>query len=274
MPGNAPRRYSRKASPPADVPAHWQQARVLVVDDHATYRLLVGSLLQMLGVAHEACGDGRMALHALETGHFDLVITDCRMPVMDGFAMTREWRRREYGKSRPGIPIIAMTGRLGPEEIRRCLESGMDGWLVKPINLGQLHELLTQWLAPAPLLCARGRQPQSPRRRRERFPSRDSLIATFGSWSVVEAMLTSLLREARDDLEVLVQARISGDATLTSQRLHRLAGSVAFLGATVLERRAAVLIDRVQANGVGRNRQALERFHRDVECYLQRLHQL
>ncbi|BDB17857.1 hypothetical protein cym2001_12220 [Pseudomonas sp. CYM-20-01] len=272
MPGNDPRRHPRKASHSTAAPSHWQQARVLVADDHATYRLLVGSLLQVLGVGHETCSDGRMALQALAARHFDLVISDCRMPVMDGYAMTRELRRRERAAGRPCVPVIAMTGRLGREEIRRCLECGMDGWLVKPVSLRQLRELLTEWLAPRPLHAEQRKQ--SLPRRREALPSRARLIATFGSWTVVEAMLASLVLEARDDLAVLEQARVSGDALLTSQRLHRLAGSVAFLGATRLEQHAARLIDRVQASGVEVNRQALELFHRDVERYLQRLHQL
>jgi len=273
MPGNEPRRHPPKVVHSVDSPAYWQQARVLVVDDHATYRLLVGSLLQVLGVSHETCGDGRMALQALASRHFDLVISDCRMPVMDGYAMTREWRRRERITGKPGIPIIAMTGRLGLKEVQRCLGCGMDGWLVKPIGLWQLRELLTEWLAPAPMHAAQVRV-QPARRRREQLPSRASLTATFGSWAVVETMLASLAREAREDLAMLVQARISGDAVLTSQRLHRLAGSVAFLGATRLEQHAAVLIDRVQASGVEVNRQALELFHREVERYLLRLHKL
>ncbi len=271
MPGNDPRRHLRKASHSTTTPSHWQHARVLVADDHATYRLLVGSLLKVLGVSHETCCDGRMALQALAARHFDLVISDCRMPVMDGYAMTRELRRRERAAGKRSIPVIAMTVRLGQEEIRRCLECGMDGWLVKPIRLGQLRELLIEWLLPRPLQVV---QRTPPPRRREPLPSRARLIATFGSWAVVEAMLTSLVLEAREDLAVLELARLSADATLTSQRLHRLAGSVAFLGATVLERYAAELIDRVQTSGVESNRQALERFHRDVERYLLRLHQL
>lgn len=274
MPGNDPGRHPRKAFPSTLLPSHWRKARVLVADDHASYRLLMGSLLRALGVSHEICNDGRMALQALALRHFDLVISDCRMPVMDGYALTRELRRSERAAGRPAIPVIAMTGRLGQEEIRRCLECGMDGWLLKPISLEQLRELLTEWLAPRALPATQRGHLQPLRRQRERLPSRARLVATFGSWAVVEAMLASLVHEAREDLAVLELARISGDATLTAQRLHRLAGSVAFLGATVLERHAAELIDCVQASGVTVNRQALAQFHLDVERYLQRLHQL
>ncbi|HCT08193.1 MAG TPA: response regulator, partial [Pseudomonas sp.] len=86
MPGHFSNRRSPTIAP---------EARVLVVDDHCTYRLLLGSLLEKLAVAYQCCCDGQQALHALATEHFDLVISDCRMPVMDGYTLTRELRRRE-----------------------------------------------------------------------------------------------------------------------------------------------------------------------------------
>lgn len=238
-------------------------ARVLVVDDHYTYRLLLGSLLDKLGVAHLCCGDGQQALQALAAEPFDLVISDCRMPVMDGYAMTRELRLREKTEGRAPIVVLGLTGSLGPEDIRQCVECGMDGWLVKPLGFAQLREVLRCWLPPEPCRLA-----QSTSACPRTFPSRASLIEAFGSWDVVEPMLFSLIQEAHADLAVLVHAQAVLDAKMAAQCLHRLVGSVAFLGETGLEAGTVDLITRVQLIGMARCRPALDEFRHDVERYL------
>lgn len=123
---------------------------MLVVDDHYTYRLLLSSLLEKLGVAHLCCSDGQQALHALAAERFDLVISDCRMPVMDGYTMTRQLRLREQAEGRPPTVVLGLTGSLGPEEVRQCVACGMDGWLTKPIGFAQLREVLHCWLPLEP----------------------------------------------------------------------------------------------------------------------------
>ncbi|MBV4451067.1 MULTISPECIES: response regulator [Pseudomonas] len=270
MPGNATGDDSSHST--ADTPDSWQQARVLVIDDHALYRSFMGVLLDALGVRHAAFNDAPSALQALARERFDLVISDCRMPVMDGYAMTRELRRMERDAGLARVPVIALTGRVGPKEIRRCVECGMDGWLLKPIGLEQLRDVLCDWLpmpTPAP---GRGLNTSAPRP--QGFATRDSLIATFGAWEVVEPLLYKLIQGAHEDLDGLLHARTGEDEKSTTQHLHRLVGSVAFLGATTLEQRAVRLIDRVHQTGVAANRTALERICQDIERYLEYLRTL
>ena len=252
----------------------WPHARVLVVDDHGTYRLLMGSLLTKLGVAHHCCSDGQMALEVLNVERFDLVISDCRMPVMDGYAMTRELRRREKAAGRPSVTVLALTASLGPEDIRRCMACGMDGWLTKPIGFAQLREVLRYWLVPAQSVGNVGKRMDSPAVRRGTMPSRASLIEAFGTWDVVEPMLFSLIQEAHADLAVLAAAQATLDARQAAQCLHRLAGSVAFVGDTGLEGDAVALIHAVQACGVRLNQSGLDGYRQSIERYLDYLAQL
>ncbi|NVZ22931.1 response regulator [Pseudomonas costantinii] len=247
------------------------EVRVLVVDDHRMYRLLLGAMLETLGVAHSECGNGEQALHAMSVQRFDLVISDCRMPVMDGYDLTREIRRREQQVGSVGIPIIALSGSLTLDDVRLCRACGMDAWLIKPLALAPLREVLQYWLsAPASRACMAVRD-YVPVCWRKNQASRTSLIEAFGSWDVVEPLLFNLLQEAYEDLAVLTQARARLDVTLTTQRLHRLVGSVAFLGATDLEPRAIELIAQVNCSGVVMNAWVLEQFQQDIEQYLQRL---
>ena len=257
--------------PPQGPTDAWPDARVLVVDDHYTYLLLLGSLLEKLGVTHRCCRDGQQALQALAAERFDLVISDCRMPVMDGYTMTRELRRSEQAEGRSPIIVLGLTGSLGPEEIRQCLACGMDGWLIKPIGFAQLHEVLRCWLPRAESATTAGQASGSTSARAGTFPSRASLIEAFGSWGVVEPMVFSLIQEAHADLAVLAQAQAALDARLAAQCLHRLVGSVAFLGETGLEAGAVQLIRQVLSIGVAANRAALDEFRVEVERYLNHL---
>lgn len=268
-----PRHVPDRSSLAAGVETAWSHARVLVVDDHYTYRLLLGSLLEKLGVNYQCCSDGEQALHALALERYDLVISDCRMPVMDGYAMTRELRRRE--QTAGGVPttVLGLTASLGPDEIRQCVLCGMDGWLTKPLGFAQLREVLRYWLPTSQSTCA-GNRAGTAAVRNSTFPSRASLIDAFGSWDVVEPMLFSLIQEAHADLAVLIHAQSTLEAKMAAQCLHRLVGSVAFLGETGLEAGAVVLIKTVQATGMAINRNALDEFRGEVERYLDYLSHL
>ncbi|MGY2681949.1 response regulator [Pseudomonas tolaasii] len=266
MPAHFPARGSSEPVADIDVP----QVRVLVVDDHQTYRFLLGSLLERLGVAYQCCCNGQEALKRLSTECFDLMISDCRMPVMDGYALTRELRIREQVQGRPPMIVLGLTGGLGPEEIRQCVACGMDGWLIKPIGFAQLRDVLCYWLS-SPKSSTSATPAALPG---GTLPSRASLIAAFGTWEVVEPMLLSLVQEADADLAVLAHAQVTRDANMAAQRLHRLVGSVAFLGASGLEARAVDLIKRVRVNGVAMNTPALRMFCHDVERYLNYLTQI
>ena len=266
--GAMPGYFSYQSSPGQLPEADGSPVRVLVVDDHSTYRLLLDSLLEKLGVIYQCCGNGQQALQRLAAESFDLVISDCRMPVMDGYAMTREVRRREKVERRSPIIILGLSGSLSPEEVRRCVACGMDGWLTKPISFAQLREVLRYWLPTPESAVVDRRRSDVVSTHNKAFPNRASLIEAFGSWDVVEPMLFSLIEEAHADLAVLVHAQAVLDAKMAAQSLHRLVGSVAFLGETGLEVGAVDLIRRVQLIGMALSRSELDEFRHDVERYL------
>jgi len=94
--------------PAADaLPETLRRRRILVVEDHPTNQALMRWRLQQLGLTHEVAVHGQAALDLLEDAAFDLVITDCRMPVLDGYAMTRRQRERERARGTPRMPVVA-----------------------------------------------------------------------------------------------------------------------------------------------------------------------
>jgi CheY-like chemotaxis protein len=91
--------------------------------------------------------NGLEAVAAFSKKNYDLILMDCQMPGMDGFAATREIRRHESGGER--TPIIALAANALEEEREKCFEAGMDDHLAKPFRKSDLKSLLDKWLAPA-----------------------------------------------------------------------------------------------------------------------------
>ncbi|MDQ0979237.1 response regulator [Pseudomonas synxantha] len=254
----------------ATTPAHWRHHCVLVVEDHCAYRAMMGWQLDKLGLSHQLVENGSSAMAAMACRRFDLVISDCQMPVMDGYSLARAIRQREQDLGGERVPIIALTGNLVHDDPQRCRDAGMDAWLLKPLALEPLRDMLMRWLPGEPAALSS----RSPGASAPGWPTRASLVELFGSPQIVDQMLRSLLMEAQQDTQALTHALTSLDAGLTAERLHRLVGSLAFLGSAGLESRGSVLISEVRAHGVAFNLQKLEVFQRDLAAYLDYLRAL
>ncbi len=121
---------------------------VMIVEDMELNAEILTDLLEMEGMSTEWAENGRQALELFEQndeGHFDVILMDMRMPVMDGPSATRAIR----GLGRPDaaeIPIIALTANAFEEDVTTCLEAGMNAHLSKPVDIDQLEELLCSFI--------------------------------------------------------------------------------------------------------------------------------
>jgi two-component system, sensor histidine kinase len=120
--------------------------RVMVVEDNDVNRMIAREVLQSLGLSVLEASDGVQALELLELQPVDLVLMDCQMPVMDGYAATQEIRKREARLGLPRLPVLALTANAFEEDAARSREAGMDAHLAKPYTREQLQELLNAWL--------------------------------------------------------------------------------------------------------------------------------
>jgi len=117
---------------------------ILLAEDNETNREVITEQLHLLGYTSEAAVDGREALEKWRTGNYALLLTDCHMPNMDGFQLAAAIREEQLEGNHS--TIIAATANAMQGEAQRCLDSGMDDYLSKPIRLNELGKMLAKWL--------------------------------------------------------------------------------------------------------------------------------
>jgi two-component system sensor histidine kinase/response regulator len=121
------------------------QARILVVEDNAVNQRVAVALLQRMGCHVDVAGNGLEALDALGRVSYDMVLMDVQMPEMNGLEATAAIRHRESSNRR--LPIVAMTANAHADQRTRCLDGGMDDYLVKPVRVAELARVCARWLS-------------------------------------------------------------------------------------------------------------------------------
>lgn len=122
--------------------------RILLAEDNELNREIARELIKMTGaLVDEAC-DGQEAVEKLKDspeGYYNMIITDIRMPKMNGYEASRAVRSMERGDTRH-IPIIAMTANAFSDDVKRAKDAGMSGYIVKPVDTRALYDMMGQWL--------------------------------------------------------------------------------------------------------------------------------
>jgi PAS domain S-box-containing protein len=224
--------------------------RILVAEDTPTSRLVVTKMLEKMGIEAVVCENGREAWDRLQDDSFDLLITDCHMPEMDGFQLTRTIRAAEAegwrspgGRGRP-LPVVALSAGVLEEEKAHCLAVGMDDFLAKPVDSARLRRALLDWL---PAAC----QPQEA----VAAPAPPAMPATAEAMGVaatpgpavldltiykelfgavtgdVRALLGEFLASADGLMADLRTHDAARDAVSLGRTVHRLAGAALSAGA-------------------------------------------
>ena len=122
--------------------------RVLVAEDNPVNALVVEAMLRQFGLEVELVENGAQAVDRWQHGRPDLLLMDCQMPELDGFAATGAIRAREEELGLPRVPIVALTANAFESDRERCLEAGMDEYLAKPFREEELRALLACYLLP------------------------------------------------------------------------------------------------------------------------------
>ncbi|EZI27971.1 transporter substrate-binding domain-containing protein [Pseudomonas extremaustralis] len=238
---------------------------VLVVDDHPANRLLMCQQLGYLGHQFTAAHNGSTGFQAWRQEHFDLVIADCNMPIMNGYELSRSIREYEQREQLTPCVVLGFTANAQPEEKLRCAQAGMNDCLFKPISLTALERQLAR-ISPRPASlildlgnfeALTGGDPQMSRR-------------------LLEELLSSSRRD-RQELLALMDAQASRQDVI--EQAHKIKGAARIVQACALASQCEAL-EQACARGDDRPQieagvKALEKLMLELERMLQvQLHRL
>jgi len=217
--------------------------RVLLVEDNELNREVACGLLEESGLQIEQAEHGGRAVELLQAqpdGHFDLVLMDMQMPVLDGLAATRQLRAESRFAQ---LPIIAMTANAMPVDRERCLEAGMDDHLGKPLDPEQLWRTLARWLRvelpDAPDEAAS--EPALPAWNLPGVDLANGLRRVLGRTELYQRLLLKFAAGQKDFTERLRQALHQGEEETAERLTHSLKGLAGNLGAVDLQTQVALL---------------------------------
>ena len=227
--------FHANAAPPV-AEARAAGTLVLLVDDHVTNREVLTEQLRILGYASEQAATSGEALRKWECGTYGLLITDCHMPDMDGYQLTRAIRQQEADTGRRRMPILAWTANAMRDAADTCSAAGMDDILVKPADLSALKAKLGQ-LLPLPSMHSEAEMPAATPIPQpgtlKQVLDRAILRELSGGDAAMEKRILLRFRAANQpDGGALVQAVAARDAKAVAHLAHRIKGAARMIGAT------------------------------------------
>ncbi|EZI26830.1 transporter substrate-binding domain-containing protein [Pseudomonas extremaustralis] len=236
---------------------------ILVVDDYPANRLLLARQLGFLGHRITTAEDGAQGFALWQAGHFDGVITDCNMPLKDGYTLARDIRAQERLHGLTPCLLLGFTANAQPQETERCRQAGMDGCLFKPTGLDDLRAAL------APRTANRLADDAEPA-----FDVSSLIALTEGDKAALNELLLPLLSSLKEDRAVLRAQQGQVDFAALHDLAHRVKGGARMVKATTLitcsetlegvcERRDSAAVGAaVEALGA-----AIDHLHQSLERY-------
>ncbi len=226
-------------------------ARILLVEDNQISSEVAREILERAGLMVSTANNGDEAIKAVLTEQFDLVLMDVQMPVVDGYAATAEIRSHERFKD---LPIVAITAHAMAGDREKCLRSGMNDHVVKPIDAKQLFSALCRWIRPKssrrqsdieapspPVKAADG----CPAEELAGFDTGEALDRLGIEWELLRSFLLKFRSNHSKSLEEVFRSLDSGDVARAVSIVHNIKGTSGSLGAHELQRAAADLVTSI-----------------------------
>jgi len=221
---------------------HRLSGRVLLVEDNAVNREISGALLESLGCCVDYAHDGAQAVNSALRQTYNLILMDCQMPVMDGYAASRRIRSDEQAAARTPVPIIALTANALAGDRELCLDAGMNDYVAKPVTRSQLAAVLERYLQPATRPAtsepaASGEQ-STARVFDPQVIQRLPMVADGSNPEFADRVLQMFADSAGTLLAEFADATDRQDRTTMQRAAHTLKSSAATVGALALAEQA------------------------------------
>jgi PAS domain S-box-containing protein len=233
----APPQTNEAAPPPSAIQDHAKRnLRILVAEDNSVNQRLAIRLLEREGHSVTIAGSGRQALEAFERrrredAQFDLILMDVQMPDLDGLQATAGIREKERGSGHR-VPIVAMTAQAAESDRVRCLESGMDAYVTKPVNVPQLMKMIESVVPGGNSMNADLTSGEtSVAAQLQQLDESLALSRVGGDAELLKEVVELFLDDYPSTFEKIKTAVASRDATALEQHAHSLKGSVSTFGA-------------------------------------------
>ncbi|MDP2880309.1 MAG: response regulator [Azonexus sp.] len=253
-------RRERSESPKALAASRRLRGKVLLAEDNESNLIVARAQLERLGLEVICAGDGQQALDVLAGETVDLVLMDCQMPILDGFAATAALREREAGSDRH-LPVIALTANAMKGDRERCVAAGMDDYLAKPYPGDELLAVLARWLPaerrkPALAASAQGEVGDDTAPLDPAALEKIRALSPEGAEALVGQVLAAYLKAAEREWEHFDQGLADGDIAVLACAAHALKSSSFNVGANGLAERCSEI---EQLGREGQMRQLLSR---------------
>ncbi len=204
--------------------------KLLVAEDNPVNQLVLLEVLRELGCEADVVETGSAALEAIAKNDYPVVLMDCQMPELDGYAATRMLRASDSPKAK--IPVVAVTAHAVQGDRERALEAGMDDYVTKPVTPQSLMKVLSRWLATETDERAHEARELRARRRQTAKTIRFSRTPALDSNVKRSALVCEMfLRLVPAQVEAIASAP-SSERVGVAQSAHRLKGSCLSVGAT------------------------------------------
>lgn len=226
---------------PHDTSSVWLQGNVLLVEDHEINQAVAQEFLHSVGIIADTASNGVEAIEALKDKDYDLVLMDLQMPVMDGLHATAIIRQDARHQE---LPIVAMTAHAMEGDRERCLATGMNDHISKPIDPDLFVTMLQQWLEPAPRKQHQTLATQQLQDRLEHVGGIDlewGIERVGGNRPLYFNLLTSFYHKHCNDYHAIKHALIEHDFDRALRLTHTLRGVAGNIGARLFEKDAAEL---------------------------------
>ncbi len=232
-----------------------RQGRILVAEDNPTNQLVALRMLDKLGYQADAVASGEEVLLALSTIPYALVLMDCQMPGMDGFEATRQIRNQTAEVLNSEVPIVALTADIQEGTRERCLSTGMNDYLSKPLLFKELEMVLRKYLDKLPSLengAAENPQPENVNSQAFDLQYLLERVMMDSDWA--RELVTLYLSEIPPQLEYLAQSLKAGNLDQAAQQLHKIKGATSNVSNSHLLR----LVKTMEQAALDHNQEALE----------------